>query len=133
MFNYGQWSSKEPREDDHIGFVYLIINKLNQRKYIGKKLLYSKISKPPNEGKINRKRFIKDSDWLTYTGSSKELNNDILKFNLNNFEFFILKWCKDKTELNYEELKEIVFRDAINNKDYYNKWVYCKIYGNKIK
>ena len=42
--------------DEYEGFVYLITNTTNGRKYIGKKLAKFKTSKPPLKGRKNRRR-----------------------------------------------------------------------------
>ena len=40
--------------DEYEGFVYLITNKTNNKKYIGKKLAKFKTTKPPLKGKKNK-------------------------------------------------------------------------------
>ena len=52
--------------EDCVGFVYLITNLTNNRKYIGKKLARFKTSKPPLKGRKNRRRGTKESDWREY-------------------------------------------------------------------
>ena len=53
-----QWTYRgeevEELPSDCEGFVYLITNLTNNRKYIGKKLAKFKTSKPPLKGKINK-------------------------------------------------------------------------------
>ena len=49
-----------------IGFVYLITNITNNRKYIGKKLTQFKRSKKPLKGKTNKRRYTVESDWQDY-------------------------------------------------------------------
>ena len=39
--------------EDYVGFVYLITNKINGKKYIGKKLAKFKKTRPPLKGKKN--------------------------------------------------------------------------------
>ena len=60
--------------DDNFGFVYLITNLTNGRKYIGRKYFWS-FRKPPGK----KRRVKKESDWKKYTGSSKQLNEAIAK------------------------------------------------------
>jgi len=43
-------------------FVYLITNKSNGMKYVGKKLAKFKTTKPPLKGKKNKRRGTKESD-----------------------------------------------------------------------
>ena len=71
--------------DEYEGFVYLITNLTNNRKYIGKKLAKFKTSKPPLKGKKNRRRGYKESDWRDYWGSSDKLQADLEKLGPENF------------------------------------------------
>ena len=75
MVNW-QHKDKEFTEEqigDSYGFVYLITNLENNRKYIGKKLL--KRSKT-RQVKGKKKRTLVESDWKEYYGSNKELMED---------------------------------------------------------
>ena len=58
------------------GFIYLIINTINSKKYIGKKQLFSKTTKPPLKGKKRKRIEYKKSDYEKYYGSSEELKKD---------------------------------------------------------
>jgi len=61
-----------------------------------------------------------ETDWRTYTSSSRELNNDILEYGKDNFIFEIIKFCESKFALAYEEAK-IQFREEVLFSDnYYN-------------
>ena len=102
------------------GFIYEIKNNLTGKKYIGKKQCTNKIKKKPLKGKKNKRIELKESDWKNYTGSSKELNEDIEKYGKSNFSFTILHACMSKWELGYREIKEQLERDVILRDDYYN-------------
>ena len=56
------------------GFVYLITNLLNGRKYLGKKL-FTKASRKQTKGKIKKIRVT--SDWKNYWSSSDTLKEDV--------------------------------------------------------
>ena len=58
---------------DFQGFVYIIINTLNKKKYIGRKYFYD-VRKVPK--KRNKKRT--ESNWKSYWGSSEELQKDVI-------------------------------------------------------
>lgn len=105
---------------DNIGFVYIIVNNINGRKYIGKKIFHF-------SRKVKNKRKKVESDWKKYYGSSDELKADVENFGADNFARTIIKLCKSKSECSYYETKFIFEYDCILSSDYYNKWVTCKI------
>jgi hypothetical protein len=106
--------------DDTFGFIYLITNLTNNKKYIGKKQCISKFKRKPLKGKKNKRIEYKESDWKSYTSSSESLNQDIIKIGKENFKFEIVKICGSKWELAYEEAKEQINRDVLLRDDYYN-------------
>jgi hypothetical protein len=117
--------------ESYVGFVYLITNQLNGRKYIGKKLFQFSRSKKV-KGSTRRKHTKVVSDWETYYGSNKYLIADVQLHGPEHFKREILRLCKTKAECNYFELKEQMANDAILRDDYYNLWVSCKIHRFKI-
>lgn len=117
-------------EGDWYGFVYLIENLSNGKKYIGRKYL-TKAGYKTVKGK--RKKIRVESDWGDYYGSSPSLKEDIEKFGKQNFKRTILRLCKTRGECNYFETKYIFDNDAILNPNYYNNWVSCKIQASHVK
>lgn len=113
--------------ENMFGFIYEITNKVNGKKYIGKKQCVRKIKRKPLKGKTRNRIDHKESDWKTYTSSSNELNEDIQKHGKDNFEFRILKICGSKWELGYEEIKEQIVRDVLRRDDYYNGIINVRI------
>jgi len=67
---------------DNYGFVYLITNNVNNKKYIGKKFFYSSKTK---QVKGKKKKFKVSSDWQTYYGSNEELKKDVIMHGRENF------------------------------------------------
>ena len=59
------------------GFIYVITNLTNNKKYIGKKQMKSVKKLKPLKGKKNKRHFDIETDWKTYTSSSNDLNIDI--------------------------------------------------------
>jgi len=93
---------------DHFGFVYLITNQSNQRKYLGRKYFWS-FRKPPG-----KKRKVKqESDWKRYYGSCPELKEDIKNYNKENFNREILSLHKAKGDCNYEETKQLFINNVL--------------------
>jgi hypothetical protein len=124
--------------DDCAGFVYLITNLTNNRKYIGKKL--AKFSKTTykvvklKNGKKKRQKIRSKivSDWQEYYGSSKELTADIAQIGKENFKREILFYCSSKAECSYIEAREQFSHKVLESKDYYNGQISVRVYGSHI-
>ena len=128
---------------NNIGFVYLITNKANGMKYIGKKHFYSttmqkviKKSAKAKKGKLSKKvkdltpdeqearkksiKVTKPSDWKGYFGSSEELKEDLKKYGKSAFTREILQLVDRRGLLSYYELKHQLAEDACLRPDFYN-------------
>jgi len=105
--------------ENYFGFVYIITNKTSGKKYIGRKY-FGTTRRVKVAGKKRRKIVRKDSNWKEYTGSSKNLNSDILKLGKENFKFQILIMGETKGQVNYLE-ENIHHRFHVSfNDEYYN-------------
>jgi hypothetical protein len=118
--------------DECEAFVYLITNKKNGMKYVGKKLAKFKTTKPPLKGKKNKRRGTKESDWRTYWGSSDHLNADVEKYGEGNFIREILYLCPTRGIASYLEAKEQFERKVLLTDDYYNGIINVRVGGSKI-
>ena len=125
--------------DDCVGFVYLITNLTDNRKYIGKKLAKfsrttQKTVKLKNGNKKKKKIRTKvDSDWRDYYGSSPELTKDVELFGKDNFRREILYYCKSKAECSYIEAREQFSRRVLESKEWYNGHIQVRVHGSHIK
>lgn len=135
-----EWIADFPDDlEDYFGFVYQIIDVQTGRYYIGKKFLWKTVkmsqkkgrSKKEKEdiikklkknktGKLRTRYKKKESDWKEYWGSSNELLNDVYLYGEDRFERRILLFCKSKSECAYEELKEQMRRDVLDDPLSYN-------------
>lgn len=125
----GHWTLSEGvnLEENPFGFVYLITNKATGRKYVGKKQMVSKRTRKPLKGKKNKRRDVVESDWKTYTSSSREINEDLIKYGKEQFEFIILRICNSKWENAYYEIKEQIERNVLLDDSYYNGIINVRI------
>ena len=129
----------EELPDNCVGFVYNIKNLITGRQYIGKKL--SKFSKTSYKmvtlkNGTKKKKKIKskiDSDWMTYYGSSDELNKDVESLGKDNFSREILFFCESKAECSYIEAREQFGRKVLESDDYYNGQISVRVHGSHIK
>ena len=99
---------------EYFGFVYLITNESNSRRYIGRKYFWS--FRTPK----GKKRKVKsESDWKNYYGSCPELKEDIIKFGRENFSRTILSLHKTKGKTNFEETRQLfvngVLTESLDN------------------
>ena len=121
---------------EYFGFVYLITNKSNGRRYIGRKYLWQ--FRTPK----GKKRKVKsESDWKKYYGSCPELKEDIDKFGRENFSRTILSLHKTKGKTNFEETRQLfnnnVLTEALDsgtpayyNSNILNRYFRKDYYGN---
>ena len=127
----GTPTSGKLNPDQYAGFVYVITNKLDGRKYIGKKVYWSNRSEKI-KGSTRRRRKRVASDWKTYTGSCKPLNTDIKEHGMENFEFKIVFQGETRTAINYEEARRQFETNCIYKEEYYNDYIHTtRFYGSR--
>jgi hypothetical protein len=125
--------------DDCVGFVYVITNRLNGKKYIGKKLARHRKTQYRTEtlkSGLKRKRAVRslvDSDWPTYWGSCQELIRDVATLGHTNFSREILHYCTSKAETTYMETLEQFRRGVLLSDQYYNGQIHCHISKRHLK
>jgi hypothetical protein len=114
-----------------IGFVYIITNLTDNKKYIGKKLAQFKKTRPPLKGKKRKRRTTVESDWRDYWGSSDKLLLDIENLGTANFTREILYYCTSRGELSYLEAKEQFDRQVLLTDEYYNGIINVRVGGSR--
>ena len=120
-------------DKDKVGFVYLVIDKKTNKKYIGKKYIWKKIARPPLKGKKRRRIDYVQSDWKTYTTSCEPLSNAIKERPIEEFEFKILHLCSAKGLTSYLEAKEQFLQNVLLDDNFYNGIIQCRINSNHVK
>lgn len=120
----------EEMTQPYVGFVYLITNTINGRKYIGKKL-FSQAKTKTVKGKKKRSRV--KSDWESYYGSNKELQNDVEQHGASNFDREILRMCVSKGECSYYEAKYQFDYNVLTEDGWYNSWIMVRVRKDHIR
>ena len=132
-----QGSEWLPPEDfnhkDVYGFVYLITNLATSQKYVGKKFFWSQKTLGITKTTKRRKKTLVESDWQTYWGSNKHLQEHHEKIGDDGFYREILHLCKTKGECSYMEAKEQFDREVLLTDEYYNGIIQIKLGGNAVK
>lgn len=118
---------------NNIGFVYVVTNINNNKKYVGKKLFKFTRRKPPLKGKKRKRIVTIESDWMTYYGSNDTVNSLVEEFGPDLFHREILHLCKTKSEMSWLELLEQVDRRVLFDDNYYNNIIQVRINGNQLK
>ena len=105
----------KPDTINNFGFVYLITNKKTKKAYIGCKQYF-----------VNRNGKKVESNWRSYTGSSKYLNEDIKKLGKKNFVdiyhyFFLVETLMNKAKKGSAKCTALIVSYTV-----------AKVIGNKI-
>lgn len=123
-----------------IGFIYRIVDE-NGKDYVGQKQLYTRRKRKFGKKEIaaitdkRKKHFeyvVKESDWITYTGSNKDLNGNIKKG--LGYTKSIIQFVSSKKQLSYYEVKEMMVRGVIEpGNNSYNGNISGKYYERDLK
>lgn len=125
----GHWEfDQEFNTEDWFGFIYRIIEKSTGKQYLGKKQFFS-VKRKKVEGKKNRKKTTKESDWRKYVSSSDDLKAGIAKDGKENYIFLIESLQPTKGALSYAEIELQIIEDVLRAKNelgekkFYNKCI----------
>ena len=110
------------------GFVYLITNLTNNKKYIGKKNFWTR----QKDRKTGRRK-TKEGPWQSYWGSCEELIADVKELGEDKFLREILYLCPHKKSMSFYETMEQFKRDVILREDYYNTNVEGKFFSSEVE
>jgi len=133
FYNDKEFNPAEYDVDNLAGFVYLITDLKNNKKYVGKKNLWSVRKLPPLKGQKRRRTKKLESDWQNYFGSNEEVKMLVENEGRDRFKREILRLCKSKGEMTYFEMKEQIDREVLFRDDYYNEFIGGKIHSKHLK
>lgn len=132
MWLYNGKEISDEEIEGYSSFVYRITNLETGKKYIGKKILKS-FRRKKVKGKTRRKKVISESDWKSYFGSNKLLQEDVERLGQDRFLREILRLCKTRGTASYWEAYEIMVNQAIISDEYYNESLQCRVHRSHVK
>jgi|TARA_R100000081_G_C4813497_1_gene172985 hypothetical protein len=126
--------------ENTFGFIYLVTHKPTNKSYIGKKVLYHTRKQKIGKRELQRlekavgrrpsyKLVVKESDWLNYYGSQKEIKNLLLEGKKDEFERIILKLSPSKKLLTYYEVKfQMIYQVLEKPDEFFNDNILGKFF-----
>lgn len=117
----GHWVGQKANPHEFFGFIYVIEDQTTGKAYVGKKQYW--VKKPRSKGcktavadkrsKRWKSSCWRESDWRTYSGSSKEWNKYLKEHPNHKVVFKILHQCPTRALLHYMEIQEMVDRRVL--------------------
>ena len=127
--------NNEPYEtapEEYQGFVYKITELTTGKKYIGKKFFWAPKTLPVTKTRKRRVKIKVESDWKSYYGSSKEVQERVKVNGEDNYKREILRLCKTKGDCSYWELYEQMVNHVLLSDEYYNSFCGAKIHAKHL-
>ncbi|WVX87350.1 homing endonuclease [Vibrio phage EniLVp02] len=120
MKYFGHWIASDDFDpNDYVGFVYLVSTS-DGRYYIGSKKLWKNQTRAPNSYKRQPKKPFRESEWLSYTTSSRWLNEDAPAADVEVVEFRILSGQDSWGKTLFLEFMLQVHLDAVRSDKFLN-------------
>ena len=116
---------------DWLGMVYVIHNCMDDRMYIGKKML---VSTRTRIVKGRRRRTMIASDWQSYWGSNPHVHADRDRLGVDGFERHIIYLVRSKGVLSYLEAKtQFDAGVLLRPHRFYNGMINCRINATHVR
>lgn len=120
--------SIEQVPDGAVGFIYFVKN-IYGYWYVGKKNLYSTVTKPPLKGQKRKRKFVNESNWLAYKSS----NGSVKEWEDWEYESrIIINWAFTKKHLTYLETHALFNLNVLKDKNSLNSNILGKFYPGDI-
>jgi len=119
--------------EEYQGFVYMITDLTNDKKYIGKKFFWKPKTLPVTKTRKRRVKTRVESDWKKYYGSSKEVLQLVESNGKDKYKREILRLCLTKGECSYYEAKYQFEYDVLLNDEFYNELISCRIHSRHVR
>lgn len=118
----------EDMPEGTFGFIYEVKHIPTNRRYLGKKVLIFNRTLPPLKGKKRKRKIQKESDWIKYYGSHKEIVGLIKEGKQDEFKREILQYVPTKKLLTYFECKYLFIKEVLEHNEYINDNILAKFY-----
>ena len=119
--------------EEYQGFVYMITDLTNDKKYIGKKFFWKPKTLPITKTRKRRVKTRVESDWRNYYGSSKEVLQLVESNGKDKYKREILRLCLTKGDCSYYEAKYQFEYDVLLNDEFYNELISCRIHSRHVR
>jgi hypothetical protein len=127
--------------DGAVAFIYKITRLSDGKYYVGKKSLYShrtkaltkkELSEQTDKRKSKKKKVVSESDWKAYYGSDIALKEDVKKLGPEAFKREIIRFCTNKKQATYQELRYQIILECLESNNCYNGQILGKIWRKDI-
>ncbi|MCK3776220.1 hypothetical protein MZK49_05685 [Ensifer sesbaniae] len=118
---------------DYHSFVYLMVDRENGKRYIGRKIFRNTKTLPPLRGQKRKRKIVTESNWRDYFSSNETINRLVKDCGEERFERTILRLCRTASEAAYWEAKLQFENDVLLDHNYYNDLVMVRLNSRHLR
>jgi hypothetical protein len=115
------------------GFVYIVTDTVNLKRYVGRKTFWFAKTLPPSAGMKRKRRKTIESDWASYCSSSPTIKALVAEHGISRFKREIVYLFASSSEMAYLEAKLQFEHDVLLSDDWYNDYIQFRISGKHLK